>query len=439
MPFANRLEAGRRLAAALQHLKGDQVVVLGLPRGGVPVALEVARALDAPLDVIVVRKLGVPFQPELAMGAIGEGGARVINTEIVRLAQVTPRELADEEARERIELERRAARFRGSRPRLSLAGRTAVIVDDGIATGSTARAACHVARAQGATRIVLAVPVAPQDWTDQLSEDADELISLETPRSFHAVGEFYADFSATTDDEVIECLERGAGRAAHSATKPTAGDRPPFDDEVVVTAGAIRLGGHLTVPDRAIGMVVFAHGSGSSRHSPRNQFVASVLNEAALGTLLFDLLTGAEEGDRSNVFDIGLLACRLGEATSWLRTHRAAVGLPIGYFGASTGAGAALWAAAEPGAEIAAVVSRGGRPDLAAERLAAVTAPTLLIVGGDDHQVLQLNRGALARLRCEADLVVIPGATHLFEEAGTLAAAAEAARDWFVTHLVPGK
>ncbi|MGZ4806468.1 MAG: phosphoribosyltransferase, partial [Ilumatobacteraceae bacterium] len=132
MPFANRLEAGRRLAAALQHLKGDQVVVLGLPRGGVPVALEVARALDAPLDVIVVRKLGVPFQPELAMGAIGEGGARVINTEIVRLAQVTPRELADEEARERIELERRAARFRGSRPRLSLAGRTAVIVDDGI-------------------------------------------------------------------------------------------------------------------------------------------------------------------------------------------------------------------------------------------------------------------------------------------------------------------
>ncbi len=439
MLFANRVEAGRRLAAKLQHLKGEQVVVLGLPRGGVPVALEVARALNAPLDVIVVRKLGVPFQPELAMGAIGEGGARVINDEIVRLAQVTPRELADEEARERIELERRAVRFRGSRPRLSLAGRTALIVDDGIATGSTARAACHVARAQGANRIVLAVPVAPQDWTDRLSEDADELISLETPRSFHAVGEFYADFSATTDDEVIECLERGAGPATRPTNTPAADDdRPPFDDEVVVTAGSIRLAGHLTVPERAIGVVAFAHGSGSSRHSPRNQFVASILNHAALGTLMFDLLTGAEEGDRSNVFDIGLLARRLTDATSWLRAHRAAVGLQIGYFGASTGAGAALWAAAEPGADIAAVVSRGGRPDLAAERLAAVTAPTLLIVGGDDHQVLQLNRGALARLRCEADLVVIPGATHLFEEPGTLAAAAEAARDWFVTHLAPG-
>ena len=439
MQFANRVDAGRRLAARLQHLKGEPVVVLGLPRGGVPVALEVARALGAPLDVIVVRKLGVPFQPELAMGAIGEGGARVINTEIVRLAQVTPQELADEEERERIELERRAVRFRGSRPRLSLAGRTALIVDDGIATGSTARAACHVARAQGAARIVLAVPVAPQDWTDRLSADADELISLETPRSFHAVGEFYADFSATTDDEVVECLERGAAAATPPSTKRVPDDdHPPFDGEVVVTAGSIQLAGHLTVPERPIGIVAFAHGSGSSRNSPRNQFVASILNRAALGTLMFDLLTDAEEDDRSNVFDIELLARRLSEATRWLRAQPAAVRLRIGYFGASTGAGAALWAAAEPGADIAAVVSRGGRPDLAAERLTAVTAPTLLIVGGADHEVLQLNRGALARLRCEADLVVIPGATHLFEEPGTLAAAADAARDWFVTHLAPG-
>ena len=210
MQFADRVDAGKRLAATLQHLAGESVVVLGLPRGGVPVALEVALALNAPLDVIVVRKLGVPWHPELAMGAIGEGGARVINTEIVGRAQVTPQELADEEERERIELQRRAERYRGSRPRVSLVGRTAVIVDDGIATGSTASAACHVARAQGAARIVLAVPVAPLDWIDRLSDDADELISLQTPRSFHAVGEFYADFTATTDAEVIDCLDRGA-------------------------------------------------------------------------------------------------------------------------------------------------------------------------------------------------------------------------------------
>ena len=206
MQFANRVDAGRRLAAKLHYLKGESVVVLGLPRGGVPVALEVARALEAPFDVIVVRKLGVPFQPELAMGAIGEGGTRVINSEIVQLAHVSAEEISAVEARERIELERRAVRFRGSRPRVPLAGRTAIIVDDGIATGSTARAACLVARAQGADRIVLAVPVAPLDWTERLAADADELISLETPRSFHAVGEFYADFSATTDDEVVACL-----------------------------------------------------------------------------------------------------------------------------------------------------------------------------------------------------------------------------------------
>lgn len=206
MQFANRVDAGKRLAAKLQYLKGESVVVLGLPRGGVPVALEVARALGAPLDVIVVRKLGVPFQRELAMGAIGEGGTRVINGEIMRLAHVSPAELAAVEERERIELERRALRFRGSRPRVSLAGRTALIVDDGIATGSTARAACQVARALGAAQIVLAVPVAPLDWTDRFSGDADELVSLETPRSFHAVGEFYADFASTTDDEVVECL-----------------------------------------------------------------------------------------------------------------------------------------------------------------------------------------------------------------------------------------
>ena len=166
-----------------------------------------ARALSAPLDVIVVRKLGVPVQPELAMGAIGEDGARFINDEVVRLAHVSPAELAAVEALERIELERRAARFRGTRPRRPLDGRTAIVVDDGIATGSTARAACQVARAHGAARIVLAIPVAPLDWTDRFRDDADELICVDTPGSFHAVGQFYADFSATTDQEVVDCLE----------------------------------------------------------------------------------------------------------------------------------------------------------------------------------------------------------------------------------------
>jgi putative phosphoribosyl transferase len=198
------------------------------------------------------------------------------------------------------------------------------------------------------------------------------------------------------------------------------------------------LGGRLTVPETAVGVVVFAHGSGSSSRSSRNRYVAAVLNQAGLATLLFDLLTPGEELDRANVFDVELLARRLGQVTAWLRSQPETRDLMVGYFGASTGAAAALWAASEPDAHIAAVVSRGGRPDLAGPRLAAVTAPTLLIVGGLDHVVLDLNRQARAQLCCESSLAVVPGATHLFEEDDTLKAAAELARDWFRDHLAGG-
>ncbi|MGH9005906.1 MAG: dienelactone hydrolase family protein, partial [Acidimicrobiia bacterium] len=191
----------------------------------------------------------------------------------------------------------------------------------------------------------------------------------------------------------------------------------------------------LTLPAHAPGVVVFAHGSGSSRHSPRNRYVAAILHRAGLGTLLFDLLTAAEEQVRANVFDIGLLARRLTGATRWLQTQPEAHGLPVGFFGASTGAAAALWAAADLGDQIGAVVSRGGRPDLAAPRLTQVQAPTLLIVGGRDQLVLELNRQARARLRCPNALEVIPDATHLFEEPGALDRMAALAAGWFRHHL----
>jgi len=446
MPFIDRHDAGRRLATRLDYLHGSDVVVMGLPRGGVPVAFEIARALDAPLDVIVVRKLGVPFQPELGMGAIGEGGARVVDDHVVRMAGVSAEELAAVEASERAELERRVRRFRGERHTVPLTGRTVVIVDDGIATGSTARAACQVARAQGATRGGLAVPVAPPESTASLRRDADEVICLETPARFFAIGEFYDDFTQTSDAEVVALLDRAGNRplASAASTPPVAGpdtaealDPPVRDEDVEVRAGPSRLSGHLTVPEMARGIVVFAHGSGSSRHSPRNRFVASVLNRDGLGTLLFDLLTPEEERDRANVFDIALLGRRLAQVTRWLRAEPVAASLPIGYFGASTGAAAALWAAGEPDPEIAAVVSRGGRPDLAAERLTVVTAPTLLIVGGEDDVVLELNLRAQSQLRCEHRLEVVPGATHLFEEPGTLEAAATLASDWFTSHMTP--
>jgi putative phosphoribosyl transferase len=212
-------------------------------------------------------------------------------------------------------------------------------------------------------------------------------------------------------------------------------ERPARDEEIEVQAGGVPVAGQLTLPRSAQGVVVFAHGSGSSRHSPRNRYVATVLNDAGLGTVLFDLLSVEEAADRAKVFDVALLARRLLGVTAWLGSGPDTRGHRVGYFGASTGAGAALWAAAEPGAGVAAIVSRGGRPDLAAQRLGIVRAPTLLIVGGRDHAVIDLNRGAQAQLRCENRLEIVPGATHLFEEPGALEQVARLAAAWFATYL----
>ena len=204
--FRDRADAGRQLAARLGHLRGRDVVVLGLPRGGVPVAAEVARALGAPLDVVLVRKLGLPQQPELAMGAVGEGGVVVRVDEVVRAGGVLPAVFAGVEGRERAELTRRLGHLRAVRPGVPLAGRTAVVVDDGIATGSTARAACAVVRAQGAARVVLAAPVVACDTAGTLAAEVDELAYVLSPQRFGAVGRHYADFSQTGDDEVVELL-----------------------------------------------------------------------------------------------------------------------------------------------------------------------------------------------------------------------------------------
>jgi len=434
--FNDRIDAGRQLGSRLDFLRGRDhgkgIVVLGLPRGGVPVAFEVAEALHAPLDVLLVRKLGVPFRPELAFGAIGEGGVRVLSDDVVREARLSDRQMAAVESRQWDELRRRSDRFREGHPRIPLRGRVAVIVDDGIATGATARAACQVARAQGATRVVLAVPIGPPDTAKRFATSADDVVCLQQPVSYFAVGQGYRNFTQTTDDEVVALLDRARRKLPAVAGADAA---PARDEEVQVLAGAVSVAGHLTVPEHSRGVVVFAHGSGSSRHSPRNRYVAEVLNKAGFATVLFDLLTPDEEGDRGNVFDIDLLAHRLVEVTGWLAGQPETASLPVAYFGASTGAGAALAAAAHPGVKVAAVVSRGGRPDLAGESLREVHAPTLLIVGGRDETVLRLNRQAQRAIPAECEVAVVPGATHLFQEPGTLEQAAMLARDWFVHHL----
>jgi putative phosphoribosyl transferase len=304
-----------------------------------------------------------------------------------------------------------------------------VVVDDGLATGGTARAALHAVRTRGPRRLVLAVPVGAPETVASLRAEADDVVCPLQPEALWAVGAWYDDFDPTQDQEVIRLI---AGEAADPPAR-----RRDVREVRIALAGGAAIVGDLELPAAARGLVVFAHGSGSSRYSPRNRRVAAELRAHGLATLLLDLLEPAEELDRRLVFDIPLLAQRLIAATRWAQGDAQTVGLPIGYFGASTGAGAALWAAAELADEIGAVVSRGGRPDLAARRLGDVRAAVLLIVGGNDQVVLDLNRRAMDAMRSRCELSIVPGATHLFGEPGALGEVARLASTWFEQRLAP--
>lgn len=435
--FADRDEAGRRLAAALERFRDRDPVVVALPRGGVPVAFEIARLLEAPLDVLLVRKVGAPYQPEYGIGAIAEGGFRFIRGDEVELTGISDAEIDAVVAAESAEIERRRRLYRGDHEPLGIDGRTVLLVDDGIATGGTVAVAAKALRARGAAEVVLAVPVAPAGTARRLVHDFDEVLCLEEPHGFFSVGQFYVDFPPVPDQVVCELLNMGR----QVPPLRVGADAPP--DPVaghctieIEPEPRVLLEGDLHIPEDARGLVLFAHGAGSSRHSPRNQRVAAMLNQSGLATLLFDLLTPHEAGDRANVFDIGLLAQRLMAVTRWVQDDHELSSLPIFYFGASTGAAAALRAASHVGSAVHAVVSRGGRPDLAGDALERVISPTLLIVGGSDWQVLALNEEAAEDLvNCRHQVAIVPGATHLFEEPGALDLVAQLASEWFSRFL----
>ncbi|MGO8245831.1 erythromycin esterase family protein [Rhizobium johnstonii] len=427
--FLDRAEAGRQLATKLIALAPDRPVVYALPRGGVPVALEISRGLHAPLDLLLVRKIGAPGAPEVALGAVVEG-ARVetVVNEDVRLATgADDTYLERTRQRELVELERRRVLYLGNRARLEPTGRTAIVVDDGLATGATAKAALIAIRSQGAAKVILAIPVAPEETLAELRRHADIVVCLHPARDFQGVGAFYSDFHQLTDEETIGLLRQAWAEG---------GDTAPEHTRRRIAVPPLGLVGDLSVPPNPRGIILFAHGSGSSRLSPRNIAVADRLNAEGFATLLLDLLTAEEARDRRNVFDIPLLAERLLEAAIWIEGEPDITDLPLGLFGASTGAGAAMLAAAELRGRVAAVVSRGGRPDLAGPRLAEVEAPTLFIVGGDDREVLTLNRKALNALTCDKLLRIVPSATHLFEEPGALEAVTDMASAWFQHYLL---
>lgn len=465
MQYLDRREAGRELAAELMPFASEQPVIVALPRGGVPVAVEVARALGAPIELLAVRKIGAPGNPELAVGAVAEDGSGVLDPRSAGMLGMTQELLDARLEEESRELRRRVARYREDQPLIPLGGRTAIVVDDGMATGMTELVAVRALRKRGAERIIVAVPVASNEAVAMLEEAADHVISLTVPRRLYGVGMWYEDFAPVSDEEVLALLEgarassppRARAHPADSlATDPPDGTAPPSgavspettppadatqargeatEEELAFELDGVRLPANLLMPAVPLGLVVFAHGSGSSRLSPRNRAVASALRDAGFASLLLDLLSEREGQRRELSFDVALLSARLERLTREASAPARLRSLPVGYFGASTGAAAALCAAATLDRVVAAVVSRGGRPDLAGECLASVISPTLLIVGERDREVLELNRAAASRLRCPHELAVVPGAGHLFEEEGALQRVSELAIEWFQRHL----
>lgn len=434
MRYADRDDAGRALVRELRELPLENPIVLGLPRGGVPVAAQVARAYRWPMDVIVSRKLGAPSQPELGLGAVSEGDMSWIDAQLVQQLGVRPEELDAIVARERDEVRRRAARFRRGRPFPDVHDRTVIVVDDGIATGGTIRAALRTLRPLRPRSLVLAVPVGARDTVEALRPEVDELVVPLRPSDLFAIGAWYDDFRQVADETVIRLLDE-TNRPEPDIEYPRA-TAEGSERVVRIDSGGVMLAGDLNVPAGARGIVVFAHGSGSSRRSTRNRAVAERLRDAGCATLLFDLLTEDEEREDEFTsalrFDLPLLTRRLVGAIEWVRDRAELRRLPIGLFGASTGAAAALIVAALRPSTISAVVSRGGRPDLALPSLESVRAPTLLIVGGHDAGVLEVNQEAFERLTCHKKLAIVPGATHLFEEPGALEQVAFDAARWFV-------
>ncbi len=420
--FQDREQAAEALASALTQKQLNNVknaCLLAMPRGGVPIASILAKRLGLPWDIVLVKKIAAPYHPEFALGAVCEDGYPVWNEEALSLLGLGKEQLLGLAQKTHAGIQDQARNWRGDRHALDVKDRTVILVDDGIATGMTMRAAIHSANILGAKKVLVAAPVCSLAAEEALLDLCDGVVTLSVPDPFFSVGEWYESFDQVNDDIVMRLLQESV---------------EPAESAVHIPANGGFLRGLLRVPSRSRGLIIFAHGSGSSHTSPRNRTVAEALNRFGFSTLLFDLLMPEESHDRDNIFDIPFLGARLINATDWVREQKFAFGVPIGYFGASTGAAAALVAASQDG-EIASVVCRGGRPDLAEAVLHLVKCPVLLIVGGEDHGVLELNERAKERL-ANGGMVIVPGATHLFEEPGALDEAVQYAVEWF-QHTMP--
>jgi putative phosphoribosyl transferase len=435
----DRQEGGRLLAKELGRFRSERPIVLGVARGGVPVALEVAKALHAPLDVMTVQKVGADECPEYTIAAVAEGGPPHVRLESLQLVGVTEVDAAERAERAAAELLQRARAYRGDAPAPNLAGRTVLLIDDGVATGATACAAAKAARRRGAARVILAAPVIAAAAELELRHELDEVVALDWPRPFLAVGIWYECFDRVSEQNVVDCLrlagaplpQREADRIFGRACQPAAALAA---EALEIPCEGSSLGfieSDLVRPAGAKGIVVFS--TGSIRESPRYRLISRALHQAGLATLRCDLLTPTERRDQATRLPVDpkVLPHRIAGVIRWISTHPTTRGMHRGLYGAGAGAEGALVSVAGDPELVEAVVVRAGQLDTVSTlTLASIRAPVLLVVGSRDENVLSVNRAALSHFAI-GDLAVVPGATDLFGEPGALEAVSRLAADWF--------
>jgi putative phosphoribosyl transferase len=455
--FRDRADAGAVLARSLIDYRGrTDVTVLGLARGGVPVAREVANALRVPMSVVVARKVGVPGIEEVALGAIAEGSKKVVADTVAWYLGVPSRIVDRLAARERVELERRVCLYASGLGSLDLRGRTVILIDDGLATGATVRAALRSVREKRPARVVVAVPVSSRDAAEDVRLEVDELVSVVTPARFATVASAYEDYSPVTDDDVLSLIGRPTRRVSpymrdvsdRIGIALTGADGRSRDTErtIGIWAPDAAIVGDLGVPaivpslrrgqraESVRGLVILAHGGGSSRSSYRNRYIAGRLRLSGYATLRLDLLTPDEQRvdatTGSHRFDVERLASRLASACEWAEHEGVAGAHHIVLLGSNTAAAAALETAARHPDRVFAVAARGGRVDLVADALPRVRTPVLLMVGSADRQSVRRHSDAIDRLPRGAVLVKVPRAGRQLDEPGALGFVAEHVVSW---------
>ena len=421
MYFRDRKDAGEQLAAVLKQKGYVDAVVLGIPRGGLPVATEVARAVGGILAVVVARKLGAPGNPELAIGATTASGITYINEGVARAVGASQAYIDAEKLRQVLEAQRREELFDGHR-RPGLKDRTVIVVDDGVATGATAIAAIRATKAEGAKRVVIAVPVGPPEMIDLLGKEADEVVCLESDPGFWAVGQYYDNFDQVSDQDVRALLD------AYAAPPPA-----PDSTHVTIKRNQINLAGILTTPAGAgpFPLVIFVHGLGSGKDSPRNVTIAAHIVDSGIATLLFDL-SGHGESLPDPHDGLGAYVADLQAAFAWATVAPQVKNDAIGIAGSSLGATIAVKALIEGHVKPRTMVLRA--PPVEPEDFRRIDVPSLVLIGSLDPLRSDVEWGATP---CpQLTLSVVQGASHLFEEPGTLEQALRLTVGWFVQHLL---